>query len=235
MHRQVCSLRRRSGFRALQARLGLAANHPVPQWLRDGKFGIYTHWGVYSVPAMGPNATWFANIAYWDPNSPERKQWEKTYRPADEVRLQGFHPHVHGREVRSGRLGRAFPAGRGPVRRPGGGASRRVRYVGHKILALERRADGPQAGRGRRVGRGGPQAEHEIRRRLPPRRELALFPHVRQAIRLRRPALLGPVRFHPREERPAEQGLSASSGRARSSRSSTSTSRTSSGSTTAWN
>jgi alpha-L-fucosidase len=24
----------------------------VPQWLRDGKFGIYTHWGVYSVPAQ---------------------------------------------------------------------------------------------------------------------------------------------------------------------------------------
>ena len=34
--------------------------HPVPQWLRDGKFGIYTHWGVYSVPAQGPNATWYA-------------------------------------------------------------------------------------------------------------------------------------------------------------------------------
>jgi alpha-L-fucosidase len=28
---------------------------PTPQWLRDEKFGIYTHWGVYSVPAVGPN------------------------------------------------------------------------------------------------------------------------------------------------------------------------------------
>ena len=28
---------------------------PTPQWLRDGKFGIYTHWGVYAVPAVGPN------------------------------------------------------------------------------------------------------------------------------------------------------------------------------------
>ena len=25
----------------------------TPQWLRDGKFGIYTHWGVYAVPAQG--------------------------------------------------------------------------------------------------------------------------------------------------------------------------------------
>ncbi|MEI8288382.1 MAG: alpha-L-fucosidase, partial [Verrucomicrobiota bacterium] len=40
-------------------------NHrQTPQWLRDGKFGIYTHWGIYSVPAQGPNGTWFANRAY---------------------------------------------------------------------------------------------------------------------------------------------------------------------------
>ena len=32
--------------------------YPVPQWVKDGKFGIYTHWGVYSVPAMGgPDGT----------------------------------------------------------------------------------------------------------------------------------------------------------------------------------
>ena len=35
-------------------------NIKTPQWLRDGKFGIYTHWGVYSVPAQGPNCTWYA-------------------------------------------------------------------------------------------------------------------------------------------------------------------------------
>lgn len=34
----------------------------TPQWLRDGKFGIYTHWGVYSVPAQGPNGTWYAKV-----------------------------------------------------------------------------------------------------------------------------------------------------------------------------
>ena len=22
-------------------------NHETPQWLRDAKFGIYTHWGIY--------------------------------------------------------------------------------------------------------------------------------------------------------------------------------------------
>ncbi len=27
---------------------------PVPQWFQDSKFGIFIHWGVYSVPAWGP-------------------------------------------------------------------------------------------------------------------------------------------------------------------------------------
>jgi alpha-L-fucosidase len=27
---------------------------PVPQWFEDSKFGIFIHWGVYSVPAWGP-------------------------------------------------------------------------------------------------------------------------------------------------------------------------------------
>lgn len=31
----------------------LAQHQPVPEWLRDAKFGIYCHWGVYSVPAYG--------------------------------------------------------------------------------------------------------------------------------------------------------------------------------------
>lgn len=29
------------------------SKNPNPQWLLDAKFGIYTHWGVYSVPAHG--------------------------------------------------------------------------------------------------------------------------------------------------------------------------------------
>ena len=25
--------------------------HQTAQWMRDAKFGIYTHWGIYCVPA----------------------------------------------------------------------------------------------------------------------------------------------------------------------------------------
>src|SRR5664279_5748761 len=29
-------------------------SRPVPQWFSDSKFGIFIHWGVYSVPSWGP-------------------------------------------------------------------------------------------------------------------------------------------------------------------------------------
>ncbi|MDR1336006.1 MAG: alpha-L-fucosidase, partial [Tannerella sp.] len=29
-------------------------SRPVPGWFTDAKFGIFIHWGLYSVPAWGP-------------------------------------------------------------------------------------------------------------------------------------------------------------------------------------
>ena len=29
--------------------------HPVPDWYNDAKFGIFIHWGIYSVPAFAPH------------------------------------------------------------------------------------------------------------------------------------------------------------------------------------
>jgi len=36
--------------------------HKVPEWLMDAKFGIYAHWGVYSVPAFANE--WYAKRMY---------------------------------------------------------------------------------------------------------------------------------------------------------------------------
>ncbi|MBC7901953.1 MAG: alpha-L-fucosidase, partial [Gemmatimonadaceae bacterium] len=39
-------------------------SRPVPQWFRDSKFGIFIHWGVYSVPGWSPKGTyseWYQN------------------------------------------------------------------------------------------------------------------------------------------------------------------------------
>lgn len=35
-------------------------HHTTPEWLREAKFGIYTHWGIYSVHGRGANTTWYS-------------------------------------------------------------------------------------------------------------------------------------------------------------------------------
>ena len=79
-----------------QANWNSLGHRITPQWLRDGKFGIYTHWGVYAVPAQGPNATWFANHAYNQTNSPERKYWEAHYGPLEKFGYKDFIPQFTG-------------------------------------------------------------------------------------------------------------------------------------------
>lgn len=53
-------------------------NHSTPRWFRDAKFGIYTHWGVYSVPACGPNGTWYPYNMYIE-GTEQYKHHLKTY------------------------------------------------------------------------------------------------------------------------------------------------------------
>jgi alpha-L-fucosidase len=38
--------------------------HATPEWFKDAKFGIYTHWGGYSVPAKGQNGSWYPHNMY---------------------------------------------------------------------------------------------------------------------------------------------------------------------------
>lgn len=41
--------------------------HETPEWFRDAKFGIFIHWGVYSVPAWAPRgmyAEWYPTYMY---------------------------------------------------------------------------------------------------------------------------------------------------------------------------
>ena len=52
---------------------------PIPEWFQNAKFGIFVHWGLYSVPAWAPNtgdvyskyAEW-----YWHRLNPEDKDGE---------------------------------------------------------------------------------------------------------------------------------------------------------------
>jgi alpha-L-fucosidase len=43
----------------------LRTNYTVPEWLRNAKFGIMMHWGIYSVPAHG--SEWYEKHMYGNP------------------------------------------------------------------------------------------------------------------------------------------------------------------------
>lgn len=49
--------------------------YQCPEWFRNAKFGIYLHWGVYSVPARGE---WYARQMYIE-DDPVYKHHTKTY------------------------------------------------------------------------------------------------------------------------------------------------------------
>lgn len=40
----------------------IRANYQIPDWFRDGKFGIFIHWGLYSVPAY--HNEWYQKYMY---------------------------------------------------------------------------------------------------------------------------------------------------------------------------
>ena len=73
--------------------------HPIPQWFQDAKFGIYFHWGVYSVPA-------FSNE--WYPRNMYRKEHQvfdyhcKTYGLQDVFGYKDFIPSFRMDIVRKG-------------------------------------------------------------------------------------------------------------------------------------
>ena len=50
--------------------------YQVPKWYEDAKFGIFIHWGVYSVPAFG--SEWYPRFMY-QKGTPEYEHHLKTY------------------------------------------------------------------------------------------------------------------------------------------------------------
>ena len=50
--------------------------YTTPDWFRDAKFGIFIHWGVYSVPAFG--SEWYPRNMY-DSTTPEYRHHVATY------------------------------------------------------------------------------------------------------------------------------------------------------------
>jgi alpha-L-fucosidase len=64
-------------------------SYKVPEWYRDAKFGIFIHWGVYSVPAFGNE--WYPRNMY-NAGSDEYKHHIATYGTQDKFGYKDFIP-----------------------------------------------------------------------------------------------------------------------------------------------
>ena len=75
------------------------SRHLLPQWLMDAKFGIYTHWGPYSVPAYvaidhwrrNPNVTWYGHDMY-ENKHPVYRHHLKAYGESKQFGYKDFIP-----------------------------------------------------------------------------------------------------------------------------------------------
>ena len=63
--------------------------YQIPDWFRDAKFGIFIHWGVYSVPAY--ESEWYPRNMYLK-DSKEYKHHIETYGPQNKFGYKNFIP-----------------------------------------------------------------------------------------------------------------------------------------------
>ncbi|NQX13063.1 alpha-L-fucosidase [Microbacteriaceae bacterium VKM Ac-2855] len=63
--------------------------YETPQWYRDAKFGIFLHWGVYSVPAF--NSEWYSRAMYQE-GTAEFEHHRTTYGPQRDFGYKDFIP-----------------------------------------------------------------------------------------------------------------------------------------------
>jgi len=65
------------------------SDYVVPKWYQDAKFGIFIHWGVYSVPAFGNE--WYPRLMYLR-GTAEFAHHVKTYGPQSKFGYKDFIP-----------------------------------------------------------------------------------------------------------------------------------------------
>ena len=78
---------------------------PIPTWFADAKFGIFIHWGPYSVPAWAPVGTYEEWYQYWLQN----KTCSGNSHPKPTV-VSDYHARVYGEDFSYYRFGEMFKA-----------------------------------------------------------------------------------------------------------------------------
>ena len=81
------------------------AQYRTPDWFRDAKFGIFLHWGVYSVPAFANE--WYSRNMYV-PGNPAYEHQIATYGPQTKFGYKDFIPMFRAEHFDPDRLGRSL-------------------------------------------------------------------------------------------------------------------------------
>ena len=85
--------------------------YEVPQWYRDAKFGIFIHWGAYSVPAFG--SEWYPRQMYIDAERRGDNFFQhhvETYGPQKKFGYKDFIPQFKAERFDAAEWARLFKA-----------------------------------------------------------------------------------------------------------------------------
>ncbi|QBG47019.1 alpha-L-fucosidase [Verrucomicrobia bacterium S94] len=69
--------------------------YQCPEWFHDAKFGIYTHWGVYSATRAPGNTDWYG-CGMYEEGHPNNVFHRETYGPVDQFGYKDFVPRFTG-------------------------------------------------------------------------------------------------------------------------------------------
>jgi len=120
----------------------------VPAWYEDGKFGIFIHWGVYSVPAF--ENEWYPRNMYIQGSAPFEHHRE-VYGEQNVFGYKDFIPEFTAENFDADTWANVVPTSRGAICRAGGRASRRVPHVRLHLDQVEGDRDGAAPGCDRRA------------------------------------------------------------------------------------
>ena len=132
--------------------------YEAPQWFRDGKLGIWAHWGPQAVPRKGD---WYARWMYV-PGHPHYAHHLEHYGHPSEFGYKDVIASLEGGEVRSRGVDGSLCRGGRQVLRQHGRAPRQLRFVEFTPSSVECCRNGSQAGYRRRLARRGTSARLEI-------------------------------------------------------------------------
>jgi alpha-L-fucosidase len=76
--------------------------HEVPQWFHDAKFGIFIHWGIWSVPAFAPQGVPFNELAKAHPKDPllylPYSEWYQNAMRSPGSQTADYHKKMYGED-----------------------------------------------------------------------------------------------------------------------------------------